>query len=677
MDAAIGLGPQAIREIEHCWIPLSDGARLSARIWLPVDAESAPVPAILEYLPYNKDDGTAAGDSARHPYFASHGYAAVRVDIRGTGDSDGVLLGEYLVSEQDDALEVLAWLADQPWCSGECGMIGYSWGGFNGLQVAARRPPELKAIVTMYSTDDRYTDDCHWQGGCLLGSDMLKWAEWMHALNGRPGDPRFVGKEWRELWRRRLVATPPYIGDWMAHPRCDEYWKQGSVREDYSAIHAAVLAVGGWADPYTNSVPRLIEHLTCPVRGIIGPWSHVVPHGGIPGPAIGFLQECVRWFDRWLKDVDTGVESDPLLRAWIQESQPPAAYYATRPGRWVAESAWPPPHVESRSWVLRSDGALTAGGTGDESPPVELSILGDQTCGFTSGVWCPNGMTDELPIDQRSDDEVSLCFDTPVLAEPLEMLGRPVLRLALTVDKPLALVSARLCAVAPDGASTLMTWGLLNLTHRDGSEHPAAMEVGKRCDVEIELNVVGERVPAGHRLRLALSPTYWPQAWPSPEPVNLGVLTDGPSVLELPVRHATVREVEPCFEEPVRSGPLHGRIEEEAARTRVRTRDPDTGEVLINDEQVYATFITPTGTRMREGANDSWSIAPDDPLSARVTARREITLQREGWSVRVVTEAEQTCTATTIETETSLRAFEGDVEVFSDSQRFSTPRDLY
>ena len=134
----------AIRDPE--FIPLSDGTRLAVRIWLPVDAEERPVPAILEYLPYRRKDGTADRDASTHPYFAGHGYASVRVDMRGSGDSEGVLLGEYLKQEQDDALEIIDWITAQPWCSGQVGMIGISWGGFNGLQIAARRPPALKAI---------------------------------------------------------------------------------------------------------------------------------------------------------------------------------------------------------------------------------------------------------------------------------------------------------------------------------------------------------------------------------------------------------------------------------------------------------------------------------------------------------------------------------------------------
>ena len=374
------------------------------------------VPAILEYLPYRKDDGTAAEDASRHPYFAARGFAAVRVDIRGTGDSEGICEGEYLPQEQADALEVLAWLEAQEWCTGAVGMIGYSWGGFNGLQVAALRPPQLKAIVTLYSTDDRYADDCHYAGGCLLGGDMPKWAAWMLAFNVRPPDPAVVGPEWRERWLERLELTPPYLPDWVAHQRRDEFWRQGSVAEEYSDIEVPVLAVGGWADAYTNAVPRLLANLEGTRRGIIGPWGHIFPERGVPGPAIGFLQECVDWFDRWLVGSPTDAPDTPLLRAWIQESLPPADYYAERPGRWVAEQSWPPSSVTTT--VI----PLDCGQAACELEP-------DQTTGLSAGVWCANGMRDELPIDQAYDDERSILFDLDVLSRPLELLGRPVVHL--------------------------------------------------------------------------------------------------------------------------------------------------------------------------------------------------------------------------------------------------------
>jgi putative CocE/NonD family hydrolase len=281
-----------MREIENTWIRLADGTRLAARVWMPADALQSPVPAVLEYLPYRKSDGTALADLSRHPYFARHGYAAVRVDLRGTGDSEGLLRGEYLPQEQDDAIEVLAWLERQPWCTGDVGMIGYSWGGFNGLQIAARHPPQLRAVITVASTDDRYLDDCHYMGGCLLGSDMLKWAASMLTYALQPPDPRWAGSLWRDKWLERLEKAPELSRDWVAHQLRDDFWKHGSVSEDHDAIECPVMVVGGWADAYTNAVPRLLASLRVPRLGIIGPWGHMMPHEGVPGPAAFCTRPC-------------------------------------------------------------------------------------------------------------------------------------------------------------------------------------------------------------------------------------------------------------------------------------------------------------------------------------------------------------------------------------------------
>src|SRR3990170_6433922 len=228
--------PRRVRTIENAWIPLADGTRLAARIWLPEDAKREPVPGILEYIPYRKGDWTAVRDSLRQPYLAGHGYACVRVDMRGSGDSDGVLLDEYLLQEQDDGLEAISWIARQPWCTGKVGMTGKSWGGFNALQIAARRPAELGAVISVCSTDDRYADDVHYMGGCLLASDMLSWAATMLAFNARPPDPAVVGERWRTMWLPRLRGAPPFVGAWLSHPRRDAFWKQGSVCGDYGAI---------------------------------------------------------------------------------------------------------------------------------------------------------------------------------------------------------------------------------------------------------------------------------------------------------------------------------------------------------------------------------------------------------------------------------------------------------
>ena len=332
--------PPSRNVIEHpdMGIAMPDGCRLSARVWLPDGAEARPVPAILEYLPYRKRDGTCARDALTHPWFAARGYACLRVDMRGSGDSEGLMFDEYAPQEQADALAVIDWIAAQPWCSGAVGMMGISWGGFNALQVAALRPPALKAIVTLCSTVDRFADDIHYKGGCLL-NENLGWGGTMLSYQSRPPDPALVGDAWREMWLERLEKLPFFAADWLAHPTRDEYWKHGSVCEDYSAIQAATLAVGGWGDAYRNAVGALVENLSCPAKGIVGPWVHKYPHFAVPEPRIGFLQVALRWWDRWLKGVENGVEDESDLRQYLLRSEPPRASYAHREGEWVAGGA--------------------------------------------------------------------------------------------------------------------------------------------------------------------------------------------------------------------------------------------------------------------------------------------------------------------------------------------------
>ena len=347
--------PRAVREIEHCWIPLRDGRRLAARLWLPADAMDAPVPAILEYIPYRKRDLTRTRDEPMHRYFAGHGYAAARVDVCGAGDSDGVLLDEYHEQELEEGVAVIEWLAAQPWCTGAVGMMGKSWGGFNALQIAARRPDALRAIITVCSSDDRYADDAHYMGGCLL-NENLTWGSVLQTLSALPPDPAVVGDGWRETWLARLRSEVLFPEVWLRHQRRDAYWRRGSVCEDFARITCPVYAIGGWADAYTNAVPRLLAGLRSARKGLVGPWSHNYPHDGAPGPAIGFLQEARRWWDHWLKGIDTGIMDEPAYRVWMQESAPPASWYAERFGRWVAKTK-----IESRgAHVAHHDDAVPA-----------------------------------------------------------------------------------------------------------------------------------------------------------------------------------------------------------------------------------------------------------------------------------------------------------------------------
>jgi len=658
---------RAVREIENTWIPLADGCRLAARIWLPEDAGERPVPAVLEYIPYRKGDSTAPRDAMRHAYVAAHGYACVRVDLRGSGDSDGVLLDEYLPQEQDDALEVIAWIADQPWCTGAVGMIGISWGGFNGLQVATRRPPALKAVITVCSTDDRYADDVHYMGGCVLATELQSWAGTMFAFNSRPPDPAVVGDRWRSMWLERLEATPPFVHTWLAHQRRDAYWQHGSVCEDYDAIECAVYAVGGWADAYTNAVPRLLAGLSCPRKGLIGPWSHNYPEEGVPGPAIGFLQEAVRWWDHWLKGEDTGIMEEPMLRAWLQESVEPRPAYATRPGRWVAEETWPSPRVETRSHGL---GAHLNG------PPLPASIKGAQTAGADGGTWCPYGRVADFPPDQRAEDGLALSFTSEPLGERLEVLGFPEVVLTVASDRPRAFVAVRLCDVAPDGASTLVTRGILNLTHRESHEHPTLLEPGHPYDVRVRLNAIGHAFPVGHRLRVAVSPTYWPWIWPSPEAATL---TISAGALELPVRPPRSGDDALAeFGRPKAAPPLAVEMLRPPVAWREVRRDVATGRLDQSWTEDYGgrRRLVRNGLEWETVGTEHLSIVEGDPLSASMRSTWSTGLGRGDWQVRVETVSTMSADAENFHLTNVLDAYEGATRVFGKAWSVEIPRDF-
>src|SRR3954454_9784521 len=665
--SAVGGGPDGgpVRRIDHLWIPLSDGTRLAARVWLP--AADTPVPAILEAIPYRKNDVTSVADETRHAYFAAHGYASVRVDIRGSGDSDGILLDEYVAQEQDDAVEVIAWLADQSWCDGQVGMIGYSWGGFAALQVAARRPPALKTIITVASTDDRYADDVHYMGGCVLAYYMLSWATTMHLYASLPPDPAVVGDDWRAAWLERLAGAAPMIEPWLSHQRRDEYWKHGSVCEDWDAIRCPVYAVGGWADGYRSAVFRLLEHLRCPRKGLIGPWSHHYPHDDIPpGPAIGFLQECLRWWDHWMKGADTGIMHEPMLRVWMMDSVEPRPSYDLRPGSWAAEPSWPSPNVEEQQLVLGADG-LGRGGVRT------LQVRSPESTGVDAGDWDPFGNPADLPPDQRAEDGRSLVFDSLPLDEDVGILRLPAVRFELEADRPQAIVAVRLCDVSPDGASALITRGLLNITHRHGHSDPRPIVPGVRERVTVQLKAIGQIVPAGHRLRVAVSTSYWPWAWPSPEHVTLTVHG---GTLELPVRAPWHDEPVPTF-----AGPEQAPVPEtetfafEPGDHTVSRSIGRNSSQLIHSYPAFHTRYAETGMEMRSREPDTFTIDEDDPLSARIQCERSVTVARGDWNVTIEARSTMQADAGSFLVTADLRAFHDGRAVHAGAWSFRVPRD--
>lgn len=657
---------------EHVPIVLSDGIVLSAKIWRPNNATSTPVPAILEYLPYRKRDYTAPRDALNHPYVAAHGYACVRVDMRGSGDSEGVLRGEYLKQEQDDALEILQWIAAQDWCTGSIGMIGISWGGFNGLQVAARRPPELKAVISICSTDERYGDDIHYMGGCLLVDNFL-WGATMFSMNPLPPDPAIVGDKWRDLWLARLEAGGLYMVDWHQHQRRDDFWKHASICEDYSAIQCPVYLVGGWMDPYSNTIFRNLQNLSCPKKGLVGPWAHKYPNFAEPGPAIGFLQESVRWWDTWLKGTETAIMDEPALRCYLQDTAPPQTHYNSRPGHWVAEDGWPSKSITSRLMGL-APGRLTEeiASSNDE----HVSICSPQTVGLASGRWCVFGLDADEPGDQRQEAGGSLVFDSPTLTEPLDLLGAAVICLRIASDKPNAVIAAVLSEVLPDGAATRISWGLLNLTHRNSHLDLESLEPGRLYDVTIKLNEMGQRIGVGSRIRLALSTSYFPTIWPSPERTRL-TIDCAHSTVDLPTRRDNGLDAQLKPFQPAENGaPIKRRFLRPSKSSNKVTQDLNSGEVTILLEEDAGLWVgEDSGWRFGSDQNIICSVHPDDPLSARAEQIFRKEFGREGLDLAVAGWTKMTATQTEFHLTAHLEAWEEKKQIFDKDYAFSIPRD--
>lgn len=644
-----------IIEIEDQPIEMPDGCRLSARIWMPKDAEGDPVPVILEHLPYRKRDGTIVRDSLTHPWMAGQGYACIRVDMRGNGDSEGLMTDEYTPQELQDACDVIAWAVAQPWCSGTAGMMGISWGGFNSLQVAALRPPALKAIITICSTADRFADDIHFKGGCLLGENF-GWAANMLSYSSRPPDPLLMGPGWREQWLNRLREMPFLAREWISRQTRDDYWKHGSVCEDYGALEAAVLSIGGWHDGYRNTISTLVENLEAPVKGIVGPWIHKYPHFAGPEPRIGFLQEARRWWDHWLKGVDNGAESLPAYRAWLMDSIAPERWVDARPGRWIAEAEWPSKGIVSKGFDL-GDGTL---GQGPISAPVPVCSPVD--CGTQAGEYFPFAYGPELPDEQTPDDRRSACFDGAVLAEPLDIVGAPRVRIRAGSDKPMAQLAVRLCDLRPDGSSALITMGVLNLCHRTSAEAPGLLTPGEIFEATVTLDQIAYRIPAGHRLRIAVSTSYWPFIWPAPEQATV---TLEAGALDLPCRAVLAGKDECSFEKPVGAEPWRHENLRPSASTRSTKTDPETGLVstsIFNDagknRDLEHGLISGSTTHER------WSIHPDDPLSATAHIRWEQSGGRDSWWTSTLAEMEMRCDRDWFYVTGKLVATENDTVMF-------------
>lgn len=623
--------PHKVRVESNLRIPLADGNWLHARLWVPEDANDNPVPAVVEYAPFRHRDFTAPRDALIHPWFAGHGYASLRVELRGSGDSSGLPQDEYVLQEQDDVLEALEWIAAQEWCNGHTGMFGMSWGAFSALQVAARQPPSLKAIIPVHGTDDRFADDIHYKGGCLLTSG-LSWGTLYTLYMMRPPDPDLSGKDWRQHWLERFDQCPLVLPEWMSHQHKDDYWRHGSISEAYSKTICPALVICGWADGYTNAAMRMAEHLPEHSRVLIGPWAHTYPHLAQPGPQAGFLQEAVDWWDRWLKGIDNGIGEQPRLRIWLQDSTPPAPSYTRREGQWLAFEEWPSTHVVNKTWNLQP-GSLEV----DKSKEVVLEVVSPLANAINGPEWLPHGVGPELPVDQQSEDCGSLCFDSAVLESELILCGAPVVRLKLRSNTRVGLVHVRLVDLLADGQSAQISYGILNLQHRNGLSQPVPIEPGEWMDVDISLNQIAQCVPAGHRIRISVSTQAWPLVWPVSRNMSLALLC-GQSRLTLPLLESenidSLKSTPPAvvaIPEPLLLTWLRP-----VNRERKIITDETPGMIsrsYLKDDGAYR--IEEHGMEIDTSGRLTYRSQGEDPLTAQAEYEYQVCLARGDWQVGV------------------------------------------
>lgn len=662
--------PRYEMRAEKIQIPMSDGVHLAATLYRPYGAAATDhFPALLEFLPYRKDDGTILGDLTRYEYFVRRGYVGARVDVRGTGASQGIAEDEYAVQEGRDALEIIAWLARQPWSNGNVGMWGISYGGFNSIQIAMLRPPALKAIVPVDATDDVYTDDIVYWNGAMQFEAWGRWPFAMVAPNGLPGYPDY---DVHSLHAEQRFENEPWILQWLREQRDGPYWRRISLRPRYDAIDIPVFMIGGWLDGYTDSIPRMLANVPAPTRAIIGPWPHAWPDGATPGPRIDDKHELLRWWDHWLKGIDTGIMDEPPLAIYVQDYYPPRLDTQNVPGHWRYEPGWPPEGVVEEAWYPQPTEVLAQELENDLVRHLEYKA----TVGTSNRYRVPHNPA-ELFSDQRGDDAYSLTFTSNPLHSDLEILGFPRAVLFVSATAPCANWIVRLCDVAPDGTSRLVSKGILNGTHRHSHTHPEPLEPGQIYELAVEMECISWIFPRSHRLRLSICNADFPNLWPSPSlmTTSLYVSPDFPTRLLMPVCPPE-QEGQP---EPQFLVPDPKDIERPTPHNQWRiTRDEMEQTVTVFRETMVPEHPIP-GEGLPVTASSferRWCTASDaDPARARLEAEGQRAVQRGADSVVVnswlTIESDQTHFAVTVKREISKNG----AIVRSKSWQESIPRD--
>lgn len=634
------------------FVPMADGTRIALTTYLPGAPGDGPFPTVVESIPYRKDDEFMAADYETYTYLAERGFAGVRIDIRGTGASTGLIRNEYLAQEQMDTLEVLDWVTTQDWCDGNLGMWGVSWGGFSALQTAMLRPPNLRAIAPMHATHDRFACDVHYTGGSAHAAEQLDWPGAMVASNALPPDPDIVGEGWHEEWLRRLDETPQWIFEWLRHQHRDNYWLHGSPCADYASIQCPTLLIGGWLDGYVDGMVALAEHLTCETRTVIGPWGHYRPATGVPTPTLDHLELLARWFGFHLRGDDNDVMDLAPVTAFIRDTPPLDGDEVS--GKWRAEAGWPA-HDSTLS--------ITLGDLAHES----LQWSGPQWVGSHAPFWDRGGFPSN---DSTPDDTVSMNFTTDPLPEQIEILGSPVVTARLTTSRECGLLAARLIAVDPDGVGHLICRGSRNLRFPADLSTPVPPVPGESMTITFSLLATSVSIPVGWRLRLAMAGADFPVVWPPAERFTLD-LDAASSTLDLPLvtKPSEDRVIEIPMAPAYRGAPV-----ESLRDISEWTVSADVGSHTLRRVR-GSTDHMPGRADLTYRSDQWWTVTVDDedPASMRLATEASVALHRPGWSVesrgRIEIEG-----GPSFETRVELVAVHDNVEIFRRTWKERIPR---
>ena len=508
--------------MQEAWIELPDGVRLAADLFVPTGGEEGErFPVLLEYLPYRKTESRNR-DHAMYSYFVRRGYVVARVDMRGTGNSEGRLIAyEYTDQENDDGEVVIDWLSKKPFSNGNVGMFGISWGGFNSIHIAMRNPPALKAIIAICATDDLYQDDVHFMDGII---HVDSWEMAQDLDNARPGAPDYVIDE--DYFENRF-DTEPWMMTYKRMQRYGPFWERTTLKERYDSIRVPTFMIGGWYDGYRDSLPRMLEHLEAPVKAMIGPWSHYLPHNASPKPQMEWRHEAVRWFDYWLKGRNTGILDEPRFAVFIRRWHPPGPVLEEVDGQWRWEEGWPIERIRERTLYPQPNHGLAK-----KTPKASNHRLRYvASTGVEAGG--PVMWWGDAAHDQRPTDAFSLVYDSEPLDEELEILGLPRATLQVSASAPHANWFVRLSDVAPDGTVTQVTGAGFNGTHRESAKNPEKLTPGETFELEIEMHFTSWVFPKGHRMRFAINNAQWPMLWPTPYPMTTTLQLGGKNASKL------------------------------------------------------------------------------------------------------------------------------------------------